>query len=323
MAPRRILVTGGAGFIGSHLVSALLDRGDQVAVIDNFDPFYPEHIKRRAIGPLIDRGARLFEADIRDEAGLKKAFTEARPEIVVHLAALAGVRPSLREPARYVDVNVRGTAALLAAARDADVRRFIFGSSSSVYGARTEAPFKETDRVDSPLSPYAASKVAGEILARTFHNLYAMETVSLRFFTVYGPRQRPDLAIHKFARLMLARKPLPFFGDGEMRRDHTWIGDILAGVLAALEAPGLRDEVINLGGARTTSLRELIDLLQETLGVEAILDRQPVPPGDVPLTSADVTKAGRLLGYAPGTPLREGLAKFAAWITGPEGRDWL
>ena len=318
----RVLVSGGAGFIGGHLASSLLDRGDEVSIVDNFDPFYPERIKRRALGPLLARGARLFEADIRDEAAMKAAFTSARPEAVVHLAALAGVRPSLHEPQRYMDVNVRGTANLLAAARDAGVRRFVFGSSSSVYGARSEAPFRETDRTDSPLSPYAASKAAGELLARTFHNLYGLEVVSLRFFTVYGPRQRPDLAIHKFARRMLAGQSLPFFGDGETRRDYTWVDDIIAGVRAAIDKPGLQDEVVNLGGAKTTTLRDLIGLLEGSLGVKAILDRQPMQPGDVPLTSADVTRGKEVLGYAPSTPIEVGIRKFAEWMKG-EGRDWV
>jgi UDP-glucuronate 4-epimerase len=318
----RILVTGGAGFIGSHLVAALQRRGDEVSVVDNFDNFYPERIKRRALAPLLDAGARLFEHDLRDADQMRAAFKEARPEIVVHLAALAGVRPSLADPSRYMDVNVRGTSVLLECARDTGVRRFVFGSSSSVYGARSNPPFRESDRVDSPLSPYAASKAAGELLVRSFHNLYRLETVSLRFFTVYGPRQRPDLAIHKFARRMLAGQSLPFFGSGDSRRDYTFIDDILAGVLAAIDRPGLRDEVCNLGGAHTTSLRELIALLEEALGVQAILDRQPDQPGDVPLTSADVTRAGELLGYAPKVPLREGLRIFAEWLRG-EGRDWV
>ena len=318
----RVLVSGGAGFIGGHLVGSLLDRGDEVSIVDNFDPFYPERIKRRALGPLLTRGARLFETDIRDEEGVKAAFAAARPEAVVHLAALAGVRPSLVDPQRYMDVNVRGTANLLEAARAAGVRRFVFGSSSSVYGARTQAPFRETDRTDSPLSPYAASKAAGELLARTFHNLYGLEVVSLRFFTVYGPRQRPDLAIHKFARRMLAGQSLPFFGDGETRRDYTWVDDILAGVRAAIDKPGLKDEVVNLGGAKTTSLKDLIALLEDSLGVKAILDRQPMQPGDVPLTSADVTHGKQVLGYAPNTPIEVGLKKFAEWMRG-EGRDWV
>jgi UDP-glucuronate 4-epimerase len=221
-----------------------------------------------------------------------------------------------------MDVNVRGTSNVLTAARDAGTQRFVFGSSSSVYGSRSEAPFRESDRTDSPLSPYAASKAAGELLSRTFHNLYGLEVVSLRFFTVYGPRQRPDLAIHKFARRMLAGQPLPFYGDGETRRDYTWVADIVAGVRAAIERPGLKDEVVNLGGARTTSLRELIGLLESSLGVKAILDRQPMQPGDVPLTSADVARGAALLGYAPTTPIHEGIARFAEWMRG-EGRDWV
>jgi UDP-glucuronate 4-epimerase len=312
-----MLVTGGAGFIGSHLVKALIDRGDEVSIVDNFDPFYPERLKRRALHPR----ARLFESDIRDQEAMHRIFGEVEPEVVVHLAALAGVRPSLERPAAYMDVNVRGTACILEAARKAATRRFVLGSSSSVYGAYAQAPFRETARVDSPESPYAASKVASEALARTFHNLYALEVASLRFFTVYGPRQRPDLAIHKFSRRMLAGQPLPFFGDGSTRRDYTWVDDIIAGVIGACDAP-LRFDILNLGGAQTTSLAELVSLLEETLGVRAILDRQPAQPGDVPLTSADVTHAAEVLGYAPRTPIRAGLRKFADWVRG-EGRDWI
>jgi UDP-glucuronate 4-epimerase len=314
---KRVLVTGGAGFIGSHLVKALLDRGDEVSIVDNFDPFYPERLKRRGLDPR----ARLFEADIRDGEAMPRAFSAAKPEVVVHLAALAGVRPSLERPAAYMDVNVRGTACLLEAARAAGTRRFVLGSSSSVYGAHAEAPFRETARIDSPESPYAASKVASEVLARTFHNLYGIEVAALRFFTVYGPRQRPDLAIHKFSRRMLAGKPLPFFGDGSTRRDYTWVDDIVAGVLAACDAP-MKFDILNLGGARTTSLAELVTLLEDALGVKAILDRQPAQPGDVPLTSADVTHSGQVLGYAPRTPIQAGIRKFADWVRG-EGRDWI
>jgi len=314
---KRALVTGGAGFIGSHLVKALADRGDEVTIVDNFDPFYPERLKRRSL----DGRARLIEADIRDQDAMSRAFAEARPEVVVHLAALAGVRPSLERPAAYMDVNVRGTACLLEAARAAAVRRFLLGSSSSVYGAHAQAPFRETARIDSPESPYAASKVASEVLGRTFHNLYGIEVAALRFFTVYGPRQRPDLAIHKFSRRMLAGQSLPFFGDGSTRRDYTWVDDIVSGVLAACDAP-LRYDVLNLGGAHTTSLAELVALLEEALGVRAVLDRQPAQPGDVPLTSADVTHAKEVLGYAPRTPIRAGLKRFAEWIRG-EGQNWV
>ena len=318
----RVLVTGGAGFIGSHLCARLLDRGDEISAIDNFDPFYPERLKRRALEPLLARGLRLFTADIRDGDAVGVAFREARPECIVHLAALAGVRPSLERPAEYMDVNVRGTAVLLEAARRTDVRRFVFGSSSSVYGKNAMPPFQETARIDSPLSPYAASKAAGEQLVSTWTNLYGLEAISLRFFTVYGARQRPDLAIHKFSRRMLAGQKLPFFGDGSSRRDYTYIDDILAGVMRALSVPLDGHQVVNLGGAQTTSLRELIALLEEALGIRAELDMQPEQKGDMPLTSADVTRAGELLGYAPATPLRAGLAKFAEWIRG-EGRDWV
>jgi UDP-glucuronate 4-epimerase len=220
-----------------------------------------------------------------------------------------------------MDVNVRGTTCVLTAAREAGVRRFVLGSSSSVYGAHAEAPFRETARVDSPESPYAASKVGSEVVARTFHNLYGIEVAALRFFTVYGPRQRPDLAIHKFSRRMLAGKPLPFFGDGSTRRDYTWVDDIIAGVLAACDVP-LRYDVLNLGGARTTSLAELVAMLEDALGVKAILDRQPAQPGDMPLTSADVSHSGEVLRYAPRTPIDVGIRKFAEWIRG-EGRDWV
>src|SRR5437763_7740400 len=318
----RILVTGGAGFIGSHLCDRLLARRDEVAAIDNFDPFYPERVKRRALEPLLARGLRLFQADIRDAAGVERAFHDARPECIVHLAALAGVGPSIERPAEYMDVNVRGTAVLLEAARKAGVQRFVFGSSSSVYGAQAVPPFRETARIDSPLSPYAASKAAGEQLVSTWHNLYGLEAISLRFFTVYGARQRPDLAIHKFARRMIAGQKLPFFGDGSSRRDYTYIDDILAGVLASLSVPLPRHEIVNLGGAQTTTLRDLIALLEEALGIRAELDMQPEQKGDMPLTSADVTRAGKLLGYAPRTPLRDGIRLFAEWIRG-EGGDWV
>ncbi|HEY4730388.1 MAG TPA: NAD-dependent epimerase/dehydratase family protein [Myxococcales bacterium] len=311
-----MLVTGGAGFIGSHLVPALLERGDEVSIVDNFDPFYPERLKRRALHPQ----ARLLESDIRDQDAMHRAFGEMKPEVVVHLAALAGVRPSLERPAAYMDVNVRGTASVLEAARKAGTARFVLGSSSSVYGAHARAPFRETARIDSPESPYAASKVASEVLARTFHNLYGVEVASLRFFTVYGPRQRPDLAIHKFSRRMLAGQSLPFYGDGSTRRDYTWVDDIIAGVLRACDVP-LQFDVLNLGGAQTTSLAELVTLLEEALGVRAVLERQPAQPGDVPLTSADVTHSGEVLGYAPRTPIRAGLRQFAQWLRS-EGRDW-
>jgi UDP-glucuronate 4-epimerase len=317
----RILVTGGAGFIGSHLCAALLARKDEVTCVDNFDPFYPERLKRRAIAPLLAAGMRLVEGDVRDAAAMLRAAREAKPDAIAHLAARAGVRPSLADPGGYVDTNTRGTAHLLEAARQAGARRFLLGSSSSVYGASAVPPFREDARVDSPESPYAASKTAAELLGRTFHNLYGLEVVCLRFFTVYGPRQRPDLAIHKFARRMLAGESLPFYGDGTSARDYTFVDDIVQGVLAALDVP-LAYDVINLGGARMTTLAELIDLLEQALSVPAVLERLPMQPGDVPLTSADLSHAASVLGYAPRTPIAEGLRIFAAWLRG-EGRDWI
>ena len=316
----RVLVTGGAGFIGSHLCARLVDRGDEVAVVDSFEPFHPERLKRRALAPLLARNLRLFEADVRDERAMDRAFRDARPEAVVHLAALTGVPPSVERPAAYADVNVHGTAVILEAARRSSVRRFVFGSSSSVYGRNAEPPFREGARIESPLSPYAASKAAGELLTRTFHNLHGSEAIVLRLFSVYGPRQRPDLAIHRFARRMLAGQTLPFFGDGSSRRDYTYVDDIVQGILAALESP-VKWDVVNLGGAKSTSLRELIQLLEEALGVAARLDPQPAQPGDMPLTLADLDHASRVLGYAPAVSLREGLRRFAEWIRG-EGRDW-
>ncbi|MGZ6058616.1 MAG: SDR family NAD(P)-dependent oxidoreductase [Myxococcaceae bacterium] len=316
----RILVTGGAGFIGSHLCAWLVERGDEVFVVDSFEPFHPERLKRRALAPLLARNLRLFEADVRDQEAMDRAFRDARPEAVVHLAALTGVPPSVQRAAAYADVNVHGTAVVLEAARRASVGRFVFGSSSSVYGRDAEPPFRESARIESPLSPYSASKAAGELLTRTFHNLHGGETIVLRFFSVYGPRQRPDLAIHRFARRMLAGQPLPFFGDGTSRRDYTYVDDIVRGILAALDRP-LVWEVVNLGGAQSTSLRELIQLLEEALGVVARLDPQPAQPGDMPLTLADLGHASTVLGYAPAVPLREGLRRFAEWIRG-EGRDW-
>ncbi len=318
---KRVLVTGGAGFIGSHTCAALLRRGDVVAILDCFDPLYPERLKRRSIAPLLEAGAVLHEVDIRDERGVAHVMGQASPEVVVHLAALGGVRASLVRPCAYVDVNVRGTASVLEAARGARVPRFVYGSSSSVYGQRTRGPFRETDAGGALLSPYAASKMAGEILAHTWHSLYGLETVTLRFFSVYGPRLRPDLAIHQFARRMLAGEPLPFYGDGEAMRDYTHVDDIVAGVLAAIDTPGLADETLNLGAAHPVRLRELVTLLEQALSVKAIVVPAPPQPGDVGLTDADISRARAVLGYHPRVTLRDGLRDFAKWLSG-EGRDW-
>ena len=311
----RILVTGGAGFIGSHLCEALVARGDAVTVLDSFDSFYDPAVKRKNVAPLLAK-LTLIEGDICEPKDVARAFETfgAGPEVVIHLAARAGVRPSIEEPTLYSHVNVTGTTAMLEASRQRGVKRFVFGSSSSVYGARSKAPVSEDDRIDRPVSPYAATKVAGELLCATYRSLYPMEIVALRFFTVFGPRQRPDLAIAKFARLLGAGKPLPFFGDGNSARDYTFVSDIVRGVIAAADHAWPTFEAVNLGGAHPATLRELVAGIEAALGVKAVLDRQPDQPGDVPLTAADTRKAKALLGWEPQVPLLEGLKTYAAWL---------
>ena len=309
------LVTGGAGFIGSHLCEALLARGDQVTVLDNFDDFYDPGLKRRNLAPLLAK-LTLVEGELCDTAALTRALA-SRPEVVIHLAARAGVRPSIAQPALYAAVNVTGTAALLEAARASGVARFVFGSSSSVYGARSKAPFAESDRTDRPVSPYAATKIAGELLCAAFHALYPMECVALRFFTVYGPRQRPDLAIAKFAKLLRAGQRLPFFGDGQTARDYTFVDDTVRGILAAADRAWPTFEAVNLGGAHPVTLRELVQGLEVALELKAELDHQPDQPGDVPLTCADTRKAKELLGWEAQIPLATGLSRYATWLDQP------
>ena len=322
---RRILITGGAGFIGSHLVDRLLLEGDcQVSVVDDFNDFYDPAIKRANVN-VHQKNANfhLFETDIRDKQGLEKVFNEVFDgagdfECIVHLAARAGVRPSLEQPLLYAETNIQGTLNLLELARASGVTQFVFGSSSSVYGINARVPFSEDDPIRQPISPYAATKAAGELLCHTYSHLYDMRCVCLRFFTVYGPRQRPDLAIHKFARLISEDKPIPVFGDGTTRRDYTFIDDIIAGVRAAIDYvadhSNSKHEVINLGESRTVELRELISLLEKELGATAKIDRQPLQPGDVPQTYADITKARRLLDYDPQTQIEEGLHRFVEWF---------
>jgi UDP-glucuronate 4-epimerase len=313
----RIVVTGAAGFIGSHLSERLCARGDEVVGIDNFDPFYPRATKAQNLARLQTNAAFSFvEGDIRDAAALERAFGPARPDVVVHLAALAGVRPSIAEPARYADVNLVGTQRVIDAARAAGTRRFVFASSSSVYGLDSEPPFKESDLCLKPLSPYASTKRAGELLLFAAHHLYALDVTCLRFFTVFGPRQRPDLAIHKFGRLIAADQPIPLFGDGSTSRDYTFIDDIVDGVVASIDeavvAPGHR--IYNLGGSRTTTLLGLVELLGQALGKKPIIEWQPEQPGDMKRTLADVTLSGRALGYAPKVTMEEGIARFVTWL---------
>jgi len=317
-----VLVTGGAGFIGSHLCEALAARGDRVTVLDNFDGYYERALKESNLARALAAGVKLLEGDIRSEDDVAKAYAAAKPEVVVHLAARAGVRPSIAQPVLYSQVNVDGTTVMLEAARKAGTRRFVFASSSSVYGARSNPPFREDDRIDRPVSPYAATKAAGECLCATWTHLYQLETVGLRFFTVFGPRQRPDLAISKFVKLIRAGKPLPFFGDGSTARDYTFIGDIVRGVVAAADHAWPQFEPINLGGSHSVSLREMVAGIEHALGQKAVLDRQPDQPGDVPLTSASVEKAGRLLGWQPKVGFAEGLSRYVQWLDSPDGAAW-
>jgi UDP-glucuronate 4-epimerase len=309
----RLLVTGGAGFIGSHLIGRLLERGDEVTVLDDFNDFYDPAVKRANVAAFLGRDDfRLVEGDIRNAGSVDEIFRRGRFDGVIHLAARAGVRPSLEEPILYEDVNCIGTLRLLEAARCHGPEVFIFGSSSSVYGINTKVPFSEDDPVNQPISPYATTKRAGELLCFNYHHLYGIKTSCLRFFTVYGPRQRPEMAIHKFTRLLASGARVPMFGDGSSRRDYTYIDDIVDGVVASLDAR-FGFEILNLGGAETTSLRELIQWIAEELEVDPSIEYLPDQPGDVPLTNADVSKAERLVGYTPRIGIREGLRRFVEW----------
>ena len=309
-----LLVTGGAGFIGSHLVDSLLKDGHRVTVLDNFDPFYDRSTKEGNIaGHRAAAGWRLVECDLRDADALRKTLPGGF-DAIVHLAAKAGVRPSLLDPISYQDVNVRGTQNLLELARDWGVRQFVFASSSSVYGVNPRVPWSEEDHVLQPISPYASTKVSGELLGHVYSHLYGIRFIALRFFTVYGPRQRPDLAIHKFAKEMLAGRPLPVFGDGSTRRDYTYIADIITGVRGAIDYTATNYEVINLGNNQTITLLEMIRGLEEALGVKATLNWQAAQPGDVPQTWASVEKARHLLGYEPRTDYEGGVRRFVDWL---------
>lgn len=306
----RILVTGGAGFIGSHLTDALLARGDEVTVLDNFNDFYDPAIKRRNAAGL--SGARIVEGDFRDAELVERVFDEGNFDVIVHLGAMAGVRPSLLDPLHYEDVNMRGTLNLLEATRKRGGIRFVFASSSSVYGSNENVPFCEDADIHHPVSPYAATKRSGELMCYTFHHLYNIPTTCLRFFTVYGPRQRPEMAIHKFVRMILAGEPIPFFGDGTTRRDYTFVEDIVDGVLRSIDrCEGY--EIYNLGESQTTSLSELVEQIGEVCERQPVLDRQPMQPGDVVVTYADISKAKEKLGYAPKTLIPEGLRRFYSW----------
>ncbi len=317
----RTLVTGGAGFIGSTLVDRLLRDGGEVTVLDNFDPFYDEARKRaNLVEAAKSPRFRLIEGDIRDAATVDRVISNLSPDAIVHLAARAGVRPSIEQPALYAEVNVTGTVHLLQAACRIEPRpKFVYASSSSVYGDRSDAPFRETDSVDLPVSPYAATKKACELLAHTFHHLHGLPVTGLRFFTAYGPRNRPDLAIAKFADLIERGKPVPMFGDGSTRRDYTFVGDIVDGIVRAIQRC-TSHHLYNLGNSDPIELHAMIAAIGEALGKTPIIDRQPEQPGDVRQTYADVSLAAQELGYAPTTPFHEGLARFVAWRTASGSR---
>lgn len=310
----KILVTGGAGFIGSHLVEQLLSDGHEVVVVDDFNDFYSPDIKENNIRTaLTNPRYTLVRADIVNRKALDEIFQAHTFDAIVHLAARAGVRPSLQQPHLYVDVNVQGTTHLMELARLHQVKKFVFGSSSSVYGINTKVPFSEMDHIFNPISPYAATKAAGEKLAHVYHHLYGIDMVCLRFFTVYGPRQRPDLAIHKFTRAIYEGRVIEQFGDGSTRRDYTFYTDILQGVTASLYKP-LGFEIFNLGESQTVPLHELIRLIEEALGKKAEIKQMPEQPGDVPVTFADVSKAKKMLDYKPSVKIEQGIEKFVQWF---------
>jgi UDP-glucuronate 4-epimerase len=310
----RILVTGAAGFIGSSLTDRLLREGRSVLGLDCFDPFYPESHKRRNLrGAQASDRFELVEADIRDAKAVERVFASERFDAAVHLAALAGVRPSLEQPARYADVNVHGTATLLEAAVRHGGPRVVFASSSSVYGERSEGPFRETDPVERPISPYAATKRAAELVAHTFHHARGLSVTCARIFTVYGPRQRPDLAIRKFAELMLAGRPIPVFGDGSSLRDYTYIDDLVEGLVRAVDRD-LGFRLLNLAAGRQVRLLELIEELERALDIPAQIEWEPPQVGDVPQTWGDISAAREALGYAPAVAFEEGVRRFAAWL---------
>ena len=322
----RVLVTGGAGFIGSHVCERLVARGDDLVIVDSFDPFYDPAIKRRNIETTMASGrARLIEADVADTDRLEAALGNDSIDAIIHLAARAGVRPSLERPLDYVRTNVEGTCSLLEIARRKRIRPFVMGSSSSVYGDATPVPFRESEPAGQPISPYAATKRAAELLCHTHAHLYGLSVACLRFFTVYGPRQRPDLAIHKFARLMTDGAEIPVFGDGSTERDYTYIDDIVDGVESALNWSIAADagtfEIMNLGENQTTSLSRLIQLIAAELGAEPQLKRLPHQPGDVQCTFADIAKARTMLGYDPHTSMEDGIRRFVEWFRAQSPTD--
>ncbi|HXL24228.1 MAG TPA: GDP-mannose 4,6-dehydratase [Chthoniobacterales bacterium] len=316
----KILVTGGAGFIGSHLVEKLLADGHDVAILDDFNDFYDPKMKRDNISA-VEKKIAVYDIDLRDGDKVAGLFGKEKFDVVAHLAARAGVRPSIQQPQLYYDTNVAGTLRLLEAARTNEVERFIFASSSSVYGAAKKVPFSEEERLTQTLSPYAATKIGGEFLCSTYSHLYKLRIVALRYFTVYGARQRPDLAIHHFTRKIHAGEPIDQFGDGTTRRDYTYIDDIIHGTMAALKYEGAMFDVFNLGESDTIQLKDLIAAIEKALGKKAKINRLPEQPGDMPLTCADISKARKLLGYNPKTKFQDGLPRFVDWFLKSRGAE--
>jgi UDP-glucuronate 4-epimerase len=308
----KLLITGGAGFIGSHLVEALAARGDSVSAIDNFNDFYDPAIKRSNVSNF-PSSLRLHEIDLCDPAAVAGALAQEKPDAIVHLAARAGVRPSVQSPELYLQTNIFGTFNLLEAARQNGVSRFIFASSSSVYGATRTLPFREDQPILQTLSPYASTKLAGEQLCSNYSYLYGLQVVCLRFFTVYGPRQRPDLSIHRFTHLIANGKPIEVYGDGSAARDFTYVDDIMQGLFGAIEFQGSPFEVFNLGESDTIDLLSMIGEIEKALGRKATIEFRPPVPGDMPRTFADITKARKLLNYQPTTSIQEGIPKFVHW----------
>lgn len=316
---QRILITGGSGFIGSHLAERLLNSGIAVGILDNFDSFYSEQVKRTNISRILAQVA-VYEEDIRNGEACSKVLREGW-DAIVHLAAKAGVRPSIAEPHAYLQTNVLGTLNLLEAARIQNIGRFVFASSSSVYGGQTTLPYKESNAVHRTLSPYAATKLAGEQICSVYAHLHSIHTTALRFFTVYGPRQRPDLAIHSFTHALYNGLPITQFGDGSSRRDYTFIDDIIDGMMAAMQLPNGGFEVLNLGGSKTTALSDLIQILERLTGKSAILHYLPAQPGDMLATHADTSKAERLLGFKPRVDMETGLREFVSWYAKGNGHE--
>jgi UDP-glucuronate 4-epimerase len=318
---KTVLVTGGAGFIGSHTCEVLLKHGHDVISVDNFNDYYPPGYKRdnieciQAADSAVDR-FKSYEGDIRDVTFLNRVFDESHPDTVIHLAACAGVRPSILNPVLYTDVNIYGTVNILECLKKHHINKFLFASSSSVYGNNGKVPFCESDSVDRPISPYAATKKAGELLSYTYHHLYDINAACLRFFTVYGPRQRPDLAIYKFTELISEGQPIPFYGDGSTERDYTFIHDITDGIWRALQwtdSGEKRFEIFNLGESNTVTLSQMVKTIENELGMKAVLDYKPHQPGDVKTTYADISHAKAALGYNPVTEFEKGIKTFVDW----------